>query len=92
MKILFDHGVPKPIAVVSLAMQSHMPRRIGWHEMGHGDLIRKAGEAGYEVFLSTDQKYPKGPWQKYRQAECLSHQLCRVPIIRGGTSGFACRW
>jgi hypothetical protein len=30
-------------------------RRIGWHELGNGELIKKAEEAGYDVLLSTDK-------------------------------------
>ncbi len=55
MRILFDNGVPKPIA-------RHLPghdvthaRQIGWHELSNGDLIRRAEEAKFDVLLSTDK-------------------------------------
>jgi hypothetical protein len=55
MKILFDHGVPKPIARSLIGHEVTYARRIGWHELGNGELIQKAEEAGYEVLLSTDK-------------------------------------
>jgi predicted nuclease of predicted toxin-antitoxin system len=55
MKILFDHGVPKPIARSLTGYEVTYARRIGWHEMGNGELIQQAEEAGYEVLLSTDK-------------------------------------
>ena len=55
MKILFDNGTPKPIARSLTGHEITYARRIGWHEMGNGELIQKAEEAGYEVLLSTDK-------------------------------------
>jgi hypothetical protein len=55
MKILFDNGIPRPIAARLTGHEVTLARRIGWHELGNGDLIRQAEEAGYEVLLSTDK-------------------------------------
>jgi len=58
MKILFDNGAPKPIAHSLTGQEVTFARRTGWHELENGELIQKAEEAGYEVLLSTDKKYP----------------------------------
>jgi predicted nuclease of predicted toxin-antitoxin system len=55
MKILFDNGAPKPIARVLAGHEGTYARKIGWHELGNGELILKAEEAGYEVLLTTDK-------------------------------------
>jgi glutamate racemase len=55
MKILFDNGTPKPIARSLTNHEISFARRIGWHELGNGELIQKAEEAGYDVLLSTDK-------------------------------------
>jgi hypothetical protein len=55
MRILFDNGTPKPIARSLAGHEISYARRIGWHEMANGELIRRAEEAGYEVLLSTDK-------------------------------------
>ena len=55
MKILFDNGAPKPIARCLTGHEVTYARRIGWHEMENGELIRRAEDAGYDVLLSTDK-------------------------------------
>ena len=55
MKILFDNGTPNPIARSLSGHEVTYARRIGWHELGNGDLIQQAEEAGYDVLLSTDK-------------------------------------
>jgi hypothetical protein len=55
MKILFDNGTPKPIARRLSGHEVTYARKIGWHEMGNGELIRRAEEPGYDVLLSTDK-------------------------------------
>jgi hypothetical protein len=55
MKILFDNGAPKPIARSLTGHEVTFARRIGWHELQNGELLKKAEEAGYEVLLSTDK-------------------------------------
>jgi PIN like domain len=55
MKILFDNGTPRPIARCLTGHEVTYARRIGWHELENGDLIRQAEEDGYEVLLSTDK-------------------------------------
>ena len=55
MKILFDNGTPKPIAHGLIGHEVSFARQIGWHELGNGELIQKAEDAGYEVLLSTDK-------------------------------------
>ncbi len=55
MRILFDNGTPKPIARSLASHEVTFARQIGWHELGNGDLIQQAEDAGYEVLLSTDK-------------------------------------
>jgi len=55
MRILFDNGTPKPIARSLTGHEITYARQIGWHELGNGELIQRAEEAGYEVLLSTDK-------------------------------------
>jgi hypothetical protein len=55
MRILFDNGAPKPIARCLTGHQVTYARRIGWHEMGNGELIEQAEQAGFDVLLSTDK-------------------------------------
>ena len=55
MKVLFDNGTPKPIARNLAGHTVSYAREIGWHELGNGELIQMAEDAGYEVLVSTDK-------------------------------------
>ena len=55
MKILFDHGTPKPIAGSLAGHEITFARQIGWHGLGNGELIQQAEEGEYDVLLSTDK-------------------------------------
>lgn len=55
MKILFDHGTPRSIARSLVGHEVKRAAQMGWHELGNGELIQSAEEAGYELLLSTDQ-------------------------------------
>ena len=52
---MFDNGSPNPIARSLPGHEVTYARRIGWHELSNGELIRRAEEAGYDVLLSTDK-------------------------------------
>jgi predicted nuclease of predicted toxin-antitoxin system len=55
MKILFDNGTPKPIARSLVGHEVAFARQAGWHELGNGELIQQAEDAGYAILLSTDK-------------------------------------
>ena len=55
MKILFDNGTPKPIARSLIGHEVTFARQAGWHELGNGELIQQAEDAGYAILLSTDK-------------------------------------
>ena len=55
MKILFDHGTPRSIARSLSIHEVVRAAELGWHEIGNGELLRRAEEAGFDIFLSTDQ-------------------------------------
>ena len=56
MRVLLDHCVPS-------GMRRYMPehdvtaaRDKGWDELKNGDLLKKARDEGYEVFITADKK------------------------------------
>lgn len=55
MKILFDNSTPNPIARSLRGHEVAFARKIGWHELTNGELLRKAEESGYELLLTTDK-------------------------------------
>lgn len=55
MRILFDNGTPNPIARSLVGHEVAFARRIGWHELKNGELLRQAEDAGYELLLTSDK-------------------------------------
>ena len=56
MKILFDHGTPRPLRQHLSGHDSDTAADNGWETLRNGELIAKAEEEGYEVLITTDQK------------------------------------
>lgn len=55
MRILFDNGVPRPVAS---ALQAHIveeARARGWDSLANGELLTAAEAAGFEVMVTTDR-------------------------------------
>ena len=55
MKVLFDNGTPRPIAAALSGHEVRHARKIGWHELGNGDLLDIAEASGFEVLVTTDK-------------------------------------
>jgi predicted nuclease of predicted toxin-antitoxin system len=62
MKILFDQGTPAPLRDFLSGHQVDTVYERGWSEYANGDLLREAENAGYDVFVTTDQNL------KYQQS------------------------
>ena len=55
MRILFDQGTPAPLRH---RLETHSVDTVaekGWFTLSNGELLARAEEAGYDVFLTTDQ-------------------------------------
>jgi len=76
MKILFDNGVPWPVARSLVGHDVMFARRLGWHELRNGDLIRMAESAGYDLLLTTDKniQYQQNLAGRRIALVVLSHQ------------------
>ncbi len=95
MKILFDNGTPKPIAVSLTGHEITYARQIGWHEMENGELIQQAEQAGYDVLLSTDKniRYQQNLTRRKIALVVLGNQqwpLVRLHLDRIATAVNAC--
>ena len=55
MRVLFDHGVPRGLATLLTGHSITAAKDMGWERLANGDLLRAAEEAGFTVFLTTDQ-------------------------------------
>jgi len=95
MKILFDNGTPKPIALSLTGHEITYARQIGWHEMENGELIQQAEQAGYDVLLSTDKniRYQQNLTRRKIALVVLGNQqwpLVRLHLDRIATAVNAC--
>ena len=82
MRILFDNGVPKPVA---RALQHHevtFARHVGWHELGNGELILRAESDGYDLLLSTDKNIRYQQNLSSRQIALVILGNTRWPLVQ----------
>ena len=62
MLVLFDNGTPRTLARYLIDRHTVTEARArGWDELGNGELLQAAEEAGFEVLLTTDKNI------RYRQ-------------------------
>lgn len=55
MRILFDQGTPAPLRNHLSDHQVITSFELGWNTLQNGVLLSRAEEAGFEVFVTTDQ-------------------------------------
>ena len=55
MKILFDHGTPRPLRRELPGHSVDTAADKGWDRLANGDLIDSAEQDGYEILITTDQ-------------------------------------
>jgi predicted nuclease of predicted toxin-antitoxin system len=58
MLILFDNGTPRGLARLLAAHSVEEARSRGWEELGNGELIDAAEQAGFKVIVTTDKNIP----------------------------------
>ena len=55
MRVLFDQGTPVPLRAL---LNNHVVTTVfelGWSRLQNGELLLQAEQAGYELFVTTDQ-------------------------------------
>ncbi len=55
MRILFDQGTPAPLRKLLSPHQVETAFQRGWSTLSNGDLLAKAEQEGFEVFVTTDR-------------------------------------
>ena len=55
MKILFDHGTPRPLRQELPGHSVDTAADMGWDRLVNGDLLDSAEQDGYEILITTDQ-------------------------------------
>ena len=55
MRILFDQGTPAPLRYHLSSHVVHTVFEQGWSTLSNGSLLKSAEQAGYDLFITTDQ-------------------------------------
>ena len=55
MKVLFDQGTPVPLRRYLADHNVATAAELEWSQLTNGELLAAATEAGFEVFVTTDQ-------------------------------------
>jgi len=55
VRVLLDEQLPRQLAKELLGHEARTVQQQGWAGLGNGELLRRAEEAGFEVFLTGDQ-------------------------------------
>ena len=82
MKILFDQGVPVPLQLELSGMEVTTAHRLGWSNLGNGELLAAAEQAGVDVFVTTDQNLRYQQNLKGRRIALVVLPTTRWPDIK----------
>jgi hypothetical protein len=55
VRILFDQGTPQPLRRHLVGHSVHTVYEQGWSTLKNGVLLAEAEQAGYDLFMTTDQ-------------------------------------
>ena len=76
MKILLDHGTPRPLRWEFPGHSVDTAADKGWDRLSNGDLIDSAGQDGYEILITTDQNIR-------HQQDLAGRRLAIVVLLSG---------
>ncbi len=55
MKVFFDECVPRPLRGLLPSHEIKTAQEMGWGRLRNGELLRRAEEAAFDVFITSDQ-------------------------------------
>ena len=77
MRILFDHCVTRPLRREFPHHEVRTTREMGWEALSNGDLLARAHENGFDIFLTVDQNL------RYQQ-NLQHHPIAIVVLVASG--------
>lgn len=80
MHVLLDEQLPRRLVLQIAGHDVRTVQQQGWAGLRNGDLLRRATEAGFEVFLTGDQNL------QFQQN--LTHSSLRVIVLVAPTNRF----
>lgn len=76
LKILFDHGTPRPLGRELPGHSVDTAADKGWDRLANGDLLDAAESEGYELLVTTDQSMR-------HQQNLAGRQLAIIILLSG---------
>ena len=76
MKILLDHGTPRPLGRELLGHSVDTAADKRWDQLANGDLIDRAEQDGYEILITTDQSM--------RHQQNIAGRRLGIIVLRSG--------
>ncbi|OFW36389.1 MAG: hypothetical protein A3J28_17530 [Acidobacteria bacterium RIFCSPLOWO2_12_FULL_60_22] len=55
MRVLLDEQLPRQLVSLLLGHEVRTVQQVGWAGLKNGELLQRAEEEGFEVFLTADQ-------------------------------------
>jgi hypothetical protein len=55
VRVLLDEQLPRQLATELLGHEVRTVQQQGWAGLGNGELLRRAADAGFDVFLTADR-------------------------------------
>ena len=55
MRLLLDESLPRDLASAIPNVDARTVRQMGWTSVGNGELLRRAEDDGFDVFLTADR-------------------------------------
>ena len=56
MRVLIDESLPRQVVPLLTGHDARMVQTEGWSSVKNGELLRRAAAAGFEAFVTPDQK------------------------------------
>jgi predicted nuclease of predicted toxin-antitoxin system len=86
LKILFDQGVPAPLRTFLGEDSVETAFERGWQRLKNGELLKKAKEANYDIFITTDQNLKYQQVLEIRKISIIVLSTTSWPKIKLRTS------
>ena len=55
MRVLIDESLPRELAAAIKGHEARTVQQEGWSSISNGELLRRATQSGYQVFLTPDR-------------------------------------
>jgi hypothetical protein len=92
MRVLFDNGTPRGVAVALSDHTVEEARARGWDTLKNGELLDAADAAGFDVFVTTDRNIRHQQNLTHRKIAIVVLGKARWKLIKEGSPTLPRQW